>query len=191
MSVVTHPTAPLTISRSKVERPLVSGQWVRRPQIEARLDRALSRSLTVISAPPGHGKTGTIVAWLRLRDLAAAWVTLDSRDADLTRFAPHVAVALDQVVPGIVSDLFALLTVPDRLAPRDLGERFAEALYDLERDVVLVLDDVHAADAGAIAPFLAGLLHAAPRRLHTIVSSRANPPFPLSRLRTMGDVEEL
>ncbi len=191
MRVLTHPIAPVTISRSKVERPLVYGQWVRRPQIEARLDHTLTRSLTAIIAPAGHGKTGTIVAWLGLRELDAAWVTLDSRDAELTRFAAHVAVALDQVVPGLVSDLFALLTVPDRLAPRDLGERFAEALYDLERDVVLVLDDVHAADAGAIAPFLAGLLYAAPRRLHTIVSSRANSPFPLSRLRTMGDVEEL
>jgi hypothetical protein len=30
----------VTIQRSKIERPLVSGQWVRRPQHEARLDHA-------------------------------------------------------------------------------------------------------------------------------------------------------
>ena len=120
-----------------------------------------------------------------------AWVTVDARDADLTRFAAHVAVALDSVAPGIEAPLFALLTVPDRLGPAELGEAFGEALYDLERDVVLVLDDFHAAGSDAVATFVDCLLRAAPRRLHTILSSRGKAPFPLSRLRTMGDVEEL
>ena len=185
------PASPVTVSRSKVERPLVSEQWVRRPQLEARLDRALTRTLVVITAPAGHGKTSTILSWLRLRDRDAAWVSVDRRDADLTRLATHVAVALDRVAPGIAPLLFALLTVPDRLRPPELGEAFGESLYDLKRDVVLVLDDFHAAGADAVATFVAGLLRAAPRRLHTIVSSRSKPPFSLSRLRITGEVEEL
>ena len=151
----------------------------------------LSRWLTVVTAPAGHGKTSSIITWLRMRDVDAAWVTVDARDADLTRFAAHVAVALDRVAPGIEENLFALLTVPDRLGPAELGEAFGEALYDLERDVVLVLDDFHAAGSGAVAAFVDCLLRAAPRRLHTILSSRGKAPFPLSRLRAMGDVEEL
>jgi LuxR family transcriptional regulator, maltose regulon positive regulatory protein len=189
--VVTRTASPVAISRSKVERPTLSGQWVRRLQIETRLDRALARSLTVVTAPAGHGKTSTIVSWLDLRDIDAAWVTVDRRDAELTRFAAHVAVALDRVAPGIEAGLFSLLTAPDRLAPADLGDAFGEALYDLPRDVVLVLDDVHAVANGVVADFLVGLLRAAPRRLHTILSSRGKAPFPLSRLRTLGDVEEL
>src|SRR5262245_4507392 len=191
MSMLTYAAPPVTVSRSKIERPLLSGQWVRRPRLEARLDRALERSLVVIAAPAGHGKTSTLVSWLRLRDLDAAWVSVDERDADLTRFATHVAVALDRVVPGIEPALFPLLTVPDRLPPLDLGEAFGESLYDLDRDVVLVLDDFHAAGNGAVATFVFGLLHAAPRRLHMILSSRHKPPFSLSRLRTAGEVEEL
>ena len=54
-----------------------------------------------------------------------------------------------------------------------------------------MLDDVHAADADAVAAFVDGLLRAAPRRLHTILICRGKPPIPLSRLRTVGDVEEL
>ena len=105
----------MIVSRSKIERPSLNGQWVRRPRIESRLDRALDRSLVLITAPAGHGKTSTIVSWLRLRNLDAAWVSVDERDADLTRFATHVAVALDRVAPGIAPELFALLTAPDRL----------------------------------------------------------------------------
>jgi hypothetical protein len=120
-----------------------------------------------------------------------AWVTVDARDADLARFAAHVAVALDSIAPGIEATLFALLTVPDRLSPAELGEAFGEALYDLERGVVLVLDDFHAAGSGAVVAFVDCLLRAAPRRLHTVLSSQGKAPFPLSRLRIMGDVEEL
>ncbi len=112
MSVATRPTAPVTISRSKVEQPVLAGHWVRRPRLEARLDRVLTRSLAVVTAPAGHGKTSTIAAWLRLRNRDAAWVTLDRRDTDLTRFAVHVAVALEHVSPGIEADLLRLLVGP-------------------------------------------------------------------------------
>ena len=191
MSVQTPAAPPVIVSRSKIERPSLSGHWVRRPRIEAQLDRAFERSLILITAPAGHGKTSTIVSWLRLRDLGAAWLSVDERDTDLTRFATHVAVALDRVVPGIAPELFALLAAPDRLGPSELGESFGEVLYDLERDVLLVLDDFHAAGSMAASAFIGGLLTAAPRRLHTILCTRNSPGVPLARLRTMGDVEEL
>jgi LuxR family transcriptional regulator, maltose regulon positive regulatory protein len=191
MNVTTRSSAPVTISRSKVEQPVLVGHWVRRPRLEARLDRVLTRSLAVVTAPAGHGKTSTIAAWLRLRNRDAAWVTLDRRDTNLTRFAVHVAVALEYVSPGIEADLLRLLVAPDRMAPHDLGVAFGETLYDLERDAILVLDDVHMADADAVAAFVEGLVLAAPRRLHTILICRGKPPIPLSRLRTAGAVEEL
>jgi len=183
--------APVVVNRSKIEPPSVSGSWVRRPRVEARLDRAFERTLVVIVAPAGHGKTSTLVSWLRQRAIDAAWVTLDHRDADLTRFAAHVALALDDVSPGISPALFTLLTAPDRLAPAELGEAFAERMYDLDQDVLLILDDLHEADTPAVASFVGGLILAAPRRLHTIVCSRNRVPLSLSRLRTTGEVEEL
>ncbi|HEX5992149.1 MAG TPA: hypothetical protein VFY70_06230, partial [Thermomicrobiales bacterium] len=192
MSLLAPPAPPPTlVSRSKIERPSLNGHWVRRPRIESRLDRVFERSLVLITAPAGHGKTSTIVSWLRLRNTDAAWLLVDERDSDLTRFATHVAVALDRVVPGVAPELFALLEAPDRLGPRELGESFGEALYDLERDALLVLDDFHAAGTVAASAFIGALLTAAPRRLHTILCTRNSPDVPLARLRTMGEVEEL
>ncbi len=185
------PTTPVVVNRSKVELPVVSGSWVSRPQIYARLDRAVNRSLVLIVAPAGHGKTSTMVSWLRQRALTAAWVTVDPRDRELTRFATHVAIALDRVAPGVAPALFALLTAPDRPEPPELGERFADSLYDLDHDVFLVLDDFHDANTPATSGFVSGLITAAPRRLHTIICSRSKIPLPLSRLRTSGNVEEL
>lgn len=191
MSVTTLLAPPVVVNRSKIERPSPGGSWVHRPQVNARLDRAFERSLVMVVAPAGHGKTSTLVSWLRQRASDAAWVTVDHRDTDLTRLATHVAVAIDRVVPGIAPSLFSLLNAPDRLAPTELGEAFAETLYDLGRDVLLVLDDFHEASGPWAAAFVSGLIHAAPRRLHTIICSRVKIPLSLSRLRMAGDVEEL
>ena len=106
-------------------------------------------------------------------------MSVDDRDADLTRFVTHVAVALDRVAAGIAPVIFALLTTPDRLAPSEVGEAFGEALYDLERDVLLVLDDFHAAASGTVSAFVGGMVGTAPRRFHTILCSRSKPAFPL------------
>src|SRR5690242_16828035 len=97
LAMLTLPESPVTINRSKVERPSAPGQWASRPRIDARLDQGRTRLLTAVVAPAGHGKTTTVVAWLRSRGLDAAWVSVDSRDAMLTRFAAHVATALDRV----------------------------------------------------------------------------------------------
>ncbi|MFT4038747.1 MAG: LuxR C-terminal-related transcriptional regulator [Thermomicrobiales bacterium] len=169
----------------------MSGTWVRRPRLEARLDRAPGKLLVLIVAPAGHGKTSTIASWLDLRQQEAAWVTAYSRDADLTRFAAHIAAALDQRSPGIAPPLYALLNAPDRPGPAQLGEAFGETLYDLDRDVLLVLDDLHEAGFGDAPAFLGGLLAAAPRRLHAIIASRTPVGFPLARLRLMGEIDEL
>lgn len=188
---LTAVVVPVAVSPAKVELPVLAGTWVRRERLEERLDRFIDRRLVVIVAPAGHGKTSTVSSWLRTRDIAAAWVSLDDRDTDVTRFAAHVAVAIDRVVPGTAKALFELLTAPDRMLPRDLGSAFGDALYDLRRDAVLVLDDFHVAGVGAVARFVEGLLQSAPRRLHTILTSRTPAPFPLSRYRTSGEVEEI
>jgi LuxR family transcriptional regulator, maltose regulon positive regulatory protein len=189
--MVANLSSPVAVHRSKIERPVLAGQWVRRPHIEARLDRAIERSLTLLTAPAGHGKTSTIACWLELRELDAAWMTVDEQDSDLTRFATHVAAALDRIAPGVADTLFGLLAAPDRLRPSELGEAFGEGLYDLEQDVLLVLDDFHAATSATASAFIGGLLGTAPRRLHLILCSRSKPSLPMSRLRIMGDVEEL
>ncbi len=181
----------MAVNRSKIARPVLSGALMPRPHLDARLDRGFGRSLTLISAPAGHGKTSTIVDWLNRRGHRAVWMAVDRRDRDFTRFATHIAAALEQGIPGISSGLFALLTTPDRLAPSELGETFGEALYDLGSDLLLVLDDLHAAESSAVSEFVTGLLLTAPRQFHLVISTRHRPPIHLSRLRTMGDVEEL
>ena len=59
----------------------------------------------------------------------------------------------------------------------------------LARDLVLVIDDVEKLDAPAAgAKLIAALCRQAPSRLHIMLASRADPPFPTERLRVTGPV---
>ena len=57
--------------------------------------------------------------------------------------------------------------------------------------IVLVLDDYHLIDAQAIHQALTSLLNYLPPQMHFVVTTRADPPWPLSRLRAQGQLTEL
>src|SRR5204862_2971315 len=65
------------------------------------------------------------------------------------------------------------------------------ALSTLPTDAVLVLDDYHLIDAPPIHNALAFLLDHLPPQLHLILTTRADPPLPLTRLRARGQLTEL
>lgn len=185
------PSAPVTISRARLAPPRITGVAIHRTALQDRLHRVLAVPLTIVVAPAGHGKTRTLAEWTAQTGSPVAWLSLTSREADLTRFAAHLAASLDQAQPGLARQLYPHLEAPDRLDPGDLGERFADALYDLPVELVLVIDDFHTADSTAVVAFMIGFILAGPARLHTVIASRRQPAFALARLRTQGQVEEL
>ena len=58
-------------------------------------------------------------------------------------------------------------------------------------EVVLVLDDLHLADGPGIRAGLDFLVDHLPPQLHLVLSTRADPALPLSRLRARGDLVEV
>ena len=59
------------------------GIIVRRRLLRA-LDAGVERPLTLLSAPPGSGKTALLASWVAYRGApdSVAWVSLDTADAD-------------------------------------------------------------------------------------------------------------
>ena len=58
-------------------------------------------------------------------------------------------------------------------------------------EFVLVLDDYHVIDAGAVDDALTFLLDHLPPRMHLVIATREDPNLPLSRLRARGQLAEL
>ena len=56
---------------------------------------------------------------------------------------------------------------------------------------VLVLDDYHVIDAASVHEAMTFLLDHLPPQLHVVITSRADPPLPLPRLRARDELVEV
>src|SRR5579859_2854273 len=103
---------------NKFHVPPLRAKLVPRPHVVDLLERGSRRSLTLISAPAGSGKTTIVSSWLRESGVMAAWVSLDEHDNDLYRFWMYVLAALDELLPDALTHAQELLkTARTRQSP--------------------------------------------------------------------------
>ena len=102
-----------------------------------------SARVTVVSAPPGSGKTALLRSWIGAAGLAerAAWVAVERGERDPQRFWLSVADALRQTAPGAAL-VRALSAAPD-LDGWAIAERLLKDLAPLADRLWLVIDDLH------------------------------------------------
>ncbi len=186
-----HQAIPLVETKLHIPSPRQS--LVARPRLQARLAPAADAKLVLVSAPAGFGKTTLVATWLRTvagAGTAVAWLSLDERDNDPASFWSYVLAALEFAVPGLGTNARALLDSADT-PPDAVLATLVNELHGLDREVVLVLDDFHAIDHHDIQNGVTYLLDHLPGRVHLVLTSRADPPLPLARLRVRGELVEI
>src|SRR6185436_1355357 len=94
---------------TKLYLPPPRSNAVLRPRLIERLNQGLHRKLTLISAPAGFGKTTLLSAWVTGCDRPTAWLSLDARDNDLTRFLTYLVAALQTIAPTIGAGVLCVL----------------------------------------------------------------------------------
>lgn len=188
---------PLTtdsLVSTKLRPSQVRPKLVARPRLTARLEREAGRRLTLISAPAGFGKTTLLVEWLRGRadsEGPVAWVSLDETDSDPARFLAYLVAALQTIRAGVGEGVLASLRSPEPPPVESVMALLINDLGDVPHDFALILDDYHLIDAEPVHEAVAFLLDHLPPQAHLIISSRADPPLRLSRLRVRGQMTEL
>src|SRR3954470_2546103 len=176
---------------TKTRIPLPPPNFLSRGRLLAPLRAGLERKLTVVIAPAGFGKT-TLVAELA-RDVgpAAAWLTLDPSDYDLSVFAHYLIEAIAQVRPGFGAEARAWLTATSAPAAQ-IGDFAAILLDELGADtnpLVLFLDDYHEVSTSeSITQLLDTLLRYLPPHIHLIISGRTPPALTITRLLVLQQV---
>lgn len=176
--------------RARTTVPVLPPSTVRRPGLEARLEEAASRRLTLVSAGPGWGKTTTVAAWARTRPgPPVAWLTLEPFDDTPTAFWSDVLAALREAGAVPPDHPLAAITVPSRMSA-GLLRRILRGIEELPGPVVLVLDDVHHLATADVSGTVDDLLRY-PLPLHVVVLTRIDPLLHLERLRGQGEVVEL
>jgi LuxR family maltose regulon positive regulatory protein len=155
------------------------------------LDRAVTKRVTVISAPPGSGKTSLLRAWAdRFTELRrVAFVSVERDEQSAQRFWSAVLDAIRRPASSIARE-------PDPAATAALdGDQLVDSvLSELAEHVeptVLIVDDLHelrSADALAQLERVAAIL---PSSARVVLSSRRDPPIRLHRLRLADEVAEI
>jgi LuxR family maltose regulon positive regulatory protein len=165
---------------------------VARPRLVDRLTRGVASRLILISAPPGFGKTTLLADWLGSWDAGSvAWLSLDSGDNNPSVFWSYLVAALRSVAPEAGANAAALLEPPQPPPIEAVLTTLINELGAIETEIVLVLDDYHLVETLAIHEGMAFFLDHLPPSLHLVISSRADPPLPLPRLRARGELVEV
>jgi LuxR family transcriptional regulator, maltose regulon positive regulatory protein len=155
---------------------------VPRPRLVEQLHRAVFDSrITLISAPPGTGKTVLLSSWLdQLGDQLkrVAWLG-GSVDPDTSTFWPRAEAAVGAVVGGSAA--------PDELPVATIS-RLVEGS---DGPVVLAVDDFGEFATTAVLEPLKALLRHGPANLHIAVACRRDPDLALYRFRLDGDLAEI
>ncbi len=177
-----------SVDPARVDAPVPAPGTLGRDRVDALLEAATERPLTVLQAPTGYGKTTAVADWLTRRRRPAAWLSLDAHDNHPPALMDGLihafemvlgAGALDEVTELLDAGADLALVVLPRLAEL-VAERAAEPL-------VLVLDDF---DELASEPALAcvqSLLNSLAPVLAVVICSQARPSVRLARRLAAGE----
>jgi ATP/maltotriose-dependent transcriptional regulator MalT/DNA-binding SARP family transcriptional activator len=184
---------PAFFLRTKLAPPRPAPALLPRPRLMERLAANLSRTVTLVTANAGAGKTTLVADFVREYAPRFVWYQLDHTDADPAVFLSYIAYGIRQFVPDFGQATLAYL----RQSPAEVGQRperavdalLNEALDHIDQPLVIVLDDYHhLGDAEAVHAAVDRLLAYQPDVLHTIIVSRDAPPLQLAKLRSQGSL---
>ena len=184
---------PVPILSTKLYLPHPQSNGVRRPRLSNKLLAGVAGpgTWTLLSGPAGFGKTTLLGEFIERYQQPVAWLSLDKADNDPIRFWTYFIAACQSVRAGIGEAALALFRTPQP-APEDaVPTILINDMAGQENNLILVLDDYHVIQNQVIHSALSFLLNHLPDHLHIIFSTRVDPPWPLARFRSRGQLIEI
>ncbi len=177
--------------------PALPTACVPRPRLMERLMQSLHVPLTLISAPPGFGKSALISQWIHdQHNLKAGWLSLEPSDADFGLFFRYLVAAWQRIFPQVGEAALANGRKMLPIRKEILLDLLLNDITDLpgkvrNRSCLLVLDDYHRIETTEIHETVSYLVEHLPPGCHLVLLTRADPPLPLARWRSRGQVLEI
>ena len=104
------------IVTTKLFIPRSRSKLIPRQRLFDLLETGRQRTLTLVSAGAGFGKSTLVSTWAAALP-NVAWVSLDEGDADLTRFLAYIVAAMQRVVADFGQTMHDALGAPQPLPP--------------------------------------------------------------------------
>ncbi len=193
---------PEPLLPTKLIIPHTRPQLVTRSRLIEQLHGGIDRTLTLVSAPAGFGKTTLISEWVAQLQSAGpedaetlvGWLSLDETDSSLPRFLTYFFTGLMELKGLDIEVRPSVLDMLQSPQPAPVEAIFTPLISDLtatRKKIVFILDDYHLIEDFPIHQAVNFWLENAPPQVHTVVITREDPPFPLARLRARGQMTEI
>ena len=188
------PTDPaLSTLSTKLHVPPLRADALQRARLIRRLSDGVreGRTLTLISAPAGFGKTTLIMAWLQQGQSKVAWLSLDDSDNDPIRFWRYVIAALQTIDADQGSSALTMLTAPQMPPLESVVTVLINDLANSANPIILVINDYHVISDPRIHTSLDFFIDHLPSALHVVIATREDPPLSLPRRRARLQLTEV
>jgi ATP/maltotriose-dependent transcriptional regulator MalT len=182
------------VIRTKLVPPVRDSGLVVRDRLLAQLTDLVDRTVVIVKAPAGYGKTTLVGQWFTKLDPTVhlgGWYSLDVADNELGRFFTYLVAALRLKEENFGATILGQLNAGVRLSPGSLSGAFLNEIAILDRRVHIVLDDSHLIHNSDITDAMAQIVENAPANLQLIFVSRETPQLSLGRLRVLNRVVEI
>ncbi len=189
---LSYPTPNLLLTKNFL--PVARSKLVQRDRLLRLLAEGNQRPVTLITAPPGYGKTTLLSQWIASfddKEKQVAWVSLDEFDNEPARFWGYICEGLSRISSAIEK---ALIGIRKRdVAPVDcpLITILINEVSRLNFPINLVLDDYHCIDNFKIHQAVEFFIYHLPPNFKVVISSRVEPPLSLARLRASEKVMDI
>jgi LuxR family maltose regulon positive regulatory protein len=121
----------------------------------------------------------------------AAWLSLDEGDRDPARFLTYLVAALRTAAPDLGEEVLQVLQTAPFPPTESILTVLLNEIMTLPQGLLLVLDDYHVIESGAVDEALSFLVEHLPPQMHLVITTREDPALPVPRLRARRQLVEL
>ncbi len=182
------------ILATKLLAPRIGARLIGRERLIGLFDGYWERKLTLVTAPPGYGKSVMVSQFTGNLDCPVVWYHLDSFDNDLAVFIQYLSAGVARHLPGFGAETVSLAerggdsqTLLRRLVTTVINDLSA----GLKQNLIIVFDDYHVIEEPVIHRFVQELLEYLPDLIHVVIAGRTVPPLPLARLKVAEMIVEI
>jgi LuxR family maltose regulon positive regulatory protein len=176
----------VSLIQTKMMPPCLPPGCVRRLALLNRLGERRGRSITVVTAPAGFGKTTLLAGWsevLSEQRHPVAWLSLDEEDDDPQQFGAYLVAALSRASEDIAWQAQQLLD-NDALTPiKTVISVLLNGIAACGQSVFLVLDDADRLTAKPVLAIVSSLLRYAPENMHILLGARGETALAIGQFR--------
>jgi len=176
---------------TKLNRPTLSKNLLRRPQLIEKLDKNSHLPLILIVAPAGYGKSILVSQWVEKKSCKCCWLSLEKSMSESSTFLTYFTEMLERCSANASSKLKRLNLEYHILSWEAIIHIIINELNKLKEPSKLVLDDYHLIDNPDIHKLIDAIISENIKNLQLVIITRKDPPLQLRELRLYQKILEL